>query len=108
MKYALFILFALPLLADDLKLTWDYPEEEKADIDVWKLYHTSSLEEPIAWSLYGTYPVDLTTNLITVDIQPGREFFYLTASNYWGESMPSNTARSKFNPVVIDTLKAKH
>jgi len=106
MKHLLAILFlSAALNAEELPLTWIYDPIEQQDIDVWKLYHTDNLNDPIDWKLFGVYTNNLSTNLIMVDITPGQHFFILTASNYWGESLPSNRARTKFAPNKINTLK---
>jgi len=105
MKTLILILSVFSIQSAEIPITWLYDPIEQPDIDVWKLYHTDNLNDPIDWQLFGVYTNNLSTNLIMVDITPGQHFFILTASNYWGESLPSNRARSKFAPVKINTLK---
>ena len=89
---------ALPQVSDTVStptrtvtFAWDYPTNELSPSLTFILYSAADL------SLSATNWVSLTntvgTNLtLTISITPGLRFFYLTASNFWGESLPSQMA----------------
>ncbi len=68
---------------------WDYQKSNMTPDLVFKLYGTSNSALPVTnWTLLTTV---FGTNLqVVVDVLPGAQFFVLTASNFWGESDPSN------------------
>ena len=69
-------------------LVWDAPTNAP---DVYKLYHSTSLSVPLTnWEHIATAPGNVTT--AQAFVQPGQHFFFLTASNAWGETLPSNVA----------------
>lgn len=90
MKPTLVILFSLALvaLAADITLQWDAndPVEEVAG---YRVYQSTNVA--------GTYlPIGSTngTSFTVRGLTPGVYFFYVTASNLWGESLPSNTVKT--------------
>lgn len=80
--------------------------------DGFVLHATNDLSAPLTnWPVYTTYvstnvwsisnqvyqsPV---TNRATLPVTPGNQFFYLTASNIWGESPPSGVAGLPSTPT---------
>lgn len=67
------------------RLEWDYPVLELLDVR-FNVYHASNVSGP-----YTVFTNVATTN-VTVAITEGAHFYYVTATNDWGESDPSNTA----------------
>lgn len=94
MKISLTILFLLVALSitaqprSTATLTWDYPTNELASVR-FNLYSSTNVALPAS-----TWP--LLTNVsgtnVVVQINPGQCFYFCTASNEFGESIPSNVA----------------
>lgn len=104
MKYLLPFLLSfaalavVPLPPRSLSLAWDYPASAQSTDLVFKLYHSSDLSVPQTNWLVLTNVAG--TNLaVTLSVIPGAHFFYLTASNWWGESGPSNLVLTP--PVAV-------
>jgi hypothetical protein len=70
---------------------WFYPDSG-SDIDCFKIYSSGDLAVPLAqWKLALTVP---GSNLVAdVPVYTTKAFYYVTASNFLGESTPSNTLR---------------
>jgi hypothetical protein len=64
---------------------------------MFKLYHSTDPAVPLAqWTPLTNIA---GTNLsVTLNIEPGVHCFFLTASNWWGESDPSNVASTPAPP----------
>ncbi len=76
---------------------WDYQATNLTSDMVFKLYTASNPSQPMPWVVIKTIPSpNLSTTLTVV---PGQAFYYLTASNFWGESDPSNVAATPALPV---------
>jgi uncharacterized protein YaaW (UPF0174 family) len=91
-----------------INLAWDYPTNELAGM-YFNLYTTTNLTAPVSWSLATNVAASnlVATNLmVTVPVGPGAAFFFVTASNELGESIPSNTATAILARSV-STLKIK-
>lgn len=70
-----------------IRLDWDYPPNEITTDIVFRVYSSTNITIPITnWMVL----TNVTTNEAHLTISPGRTFFYVTASNFWGESDPSN------------------
>ena len=115
--------WAASQLVKPVVLLWNYPTNGITDDMVFSLHsHTNSgamLEEwPVATSVpvtnwysnsvciapvSGTNYVFSTTNMTL----PGAQFFYVTASNWWGESDPSNVLGLPAAAVQPQGLKAQ-
>lgn len=124
-------LFAFALILPNpapLKLTWDYPTKAMDTNLTFNLYsHTNPViplsnwvrvaEFPAAnWFSNGVCIAPLTnyngTNwhilTITNMTTPGAQFYYVVASNFWGEfSVPSNTLGLPAVPSKSENLKAQ-
>lgn len=72
------------------------------DIDVFKLYTCSDITVPVS---FWTNTVTVTTNFIAISVTPSRMFYYVTASNFWGESGPSNITNTPMVMTNIGGLK---
>ena len=83
---------ALPLCAADLRLEWD----PSANADAYNVYQSTNVAGP--WQCVGT--TSGTNYILTVE--PAAYFFFVTASNFWGESGPSNLAST---PAKCDSVK---
>lgn len=71
-------------------LLWDYPLAEQTTNIVFVLHATNLLSAPLTnWPIAAVVPGTNTT--VTLPSAQGWQFFYVTASNDWGESDPSNT-----------------
>lgn len=82
---------------EPVTLAWDYPAAEVTPDLKFNLYHSDDPALPLQkWVLLTS--VSGTNLTVTVRIEPGRHFFYLTAQNWWGESNPSNVASTPAPP----------
>ena len=81
-----------------IRLIWN----GQAQVDAFKIYGTNDITAPLTnWPLLITVPGNVTQALYIM--QPGQTFFYVTASNFWGESGPSNVTNTPTvatNPVA--------
>lgn len=99
------ILFsALCLRAATVTFFWDYPTNELGADLTFKIYaHTNitvpGSNWPVVLQIVGTQ----TTAIVTMT--PGRQFFYVTASNMWGESGPSNVTNTPSVVTNVTRLK---
>lgn len=95
-----FSAFAQPRSA--ATLSWDYPTNELASVR-FNLYSSTNVALPVS-----TWP--LLTNVsgtnVVVQINPGQCFYFCTASNEFGESIPSNVATATVARTV-GNLKIK-
>lgn len=88
MKYlVLLALLAASALAANLTFIWD-PNPPDEEVVVYRLYTSSNAVGPFTFCAATTNGTQ-TTLTITNAVQ-GRAFFYLTASNFWGESLASD------------------
>lgn len=63
------------------------------DVDAFKVYGTNDISAPLSsWPLLATVPGSVPEAFLP--LAPGKMFFYVTASNYWGESLPSNVTNT--------------
>ena len=70
-------------------LSWDYPAYELSDKLTFKVYSSATMVLPLeSWPVLTN--VSGTNLSVKLQILPGQRFFYMTASNFWGESGPSN------------------
>jgi len=96
------LLLALPLNAgigtnETVTLTWDYPAADLSPDLTFRIRHSTEADLPFAkWSVLTNVA---GTNLsVTLNLEPGQHYFYLTATNWWGESDPSNIASTPPRP----------
>ena len=85
-------------------LVWDYPVSEMTTNLTFKVYSSTNIIIPLTNWVVLTNIVG-TTNSVKVQITPGACFFYVTASNFWGESNPSNVASTPVLPRSPQNLK---
>ena len=96
-----------------IHVNWKYPTNRLDSIDAFCIYTTTNLAVPISsWpktvTLTNWTPIVIGTNaLLTVDFSmfPEQRFFYVTSSNFWNESNPSNTARTPHPPLLVNQLE---
>jgi hypothetical protein len=94
---------ALPTGPMPVKLGWNYPTNQLSPDLVFKLYTSTNLTTPLTnWTWIGT-TAGANTSMLAV-IQPGAQFFVLTASNFWGESDFSNVASTPPLPAATNNL----
>lgn len=83
---------AFTALAVDVKLAWD-ANDPAEEVIAYRLYQATNIT-----GLWVVVQV-VTTNAATVSLPaPGRYFWYVTASNFWTESGPSNIAVYEYVP----------
>jgi hypothetical protein len=83
--------------AAPVTLEWDpLPPDYEAEYSVYELpIPIVPIEQWIAGAILHTRTVQ---SRATINVEPGLHIFFVTARNYWGESAPSNTAKT---PAVI-------
>jgi hypothetical protein len=100
--------FAAIAAPKDALLEFDYPASELTTNVTFYLRSTNDISAPLA-----TWPVVQVLNSGTNRFEPvpmtgGWRFFYATASNEWGESLPSNTLTTQvFRAVSNMTIRPK-
>lgn len=84
-------------------LSWDYDTNNLPD--AFKLYSSTNLSEPATnWTPIAT--LSGTIRNVTISNIPKQEcWFYVTASNWWGESLPSNIAWVPQPPSEVSNLR---
>jgi hypothetical protein len=82
----------LPTSPSTVTIGWNpIPASDLTPDCVVKLYYSQQVDAPVAeWTVLTNLPA--TNTQVKVTVAPGRFFFFLTASNWTGESFPSNTA----------------
>lgn len=80
--------------------TWD--NDTNSVVDAFKLYTSTDITVPITnWTLVATVSGDVRSIAIS-NIAAQQAWFYATASNWWGESPPSNIAGIPQPPSVVN------
>ena len=79
---------AVPTL---ITLAWDYTVSDITPDMIFKIYHSTDVAATNWPLMTNVSPPALSVQLT---ILPGAHFFYATASNFWGESDPSNIAKT--------------
>ena len=86
--FLILFLLSFSLRADTITLAWNYPTNELSTNLTFNLYHSLTITNPLPWTVMTNI---VGTNLVcSLNIIPGEHYFYVTASNFWGESVPSN------------------
>ena len=86
-----------------LTLVWDNPPDLDTNCVI-NIYASTDASMPLAqwtWRTNVPYP----QNSVTLPIFPGRQFFAVTTSNYWGESDFSNVATAPGLPQTPPNLR---
>lgn len=78
---------------------WTYPTQDIAGV-TFRIYQTTNLTQALPWNFLTSVQ---STNKAHLTLIPGNNFAYVTASNFWGESAPSNIAGTPTVPLYIDT-----
>ncbi len=90
-----FVFLVLSLVAGAATVSWLYPSDELSGT-TFRVLHTTNVALPLdQWQTVST--VEAATNA-TVDIQPGRHFFTVTASNFWGVAPGENVVSTPVPP----------
>lgn len=88
---------------NSVSLTWDYDTNNVPD--VFKLYTSTNLALPTTnWTLVGSVSGAIQ-NISITNINQQQQWFFVTASNWWGESDPSNIAGIPQPPSVVGNLQ---
>lgn len=96
------ILFALSTYAADLVLVWN-ASAAADETTSYNIYVSTGDTAP--FSIFAT---TTNTTFTITNIVPGRFLIYVTATNLWGESLPSNTVKTppgKPGPVTLTITK---
>lgn len=95
----LLIFLATAAFALDIGITWDNNDPSE-QVERYYLYQ--------AFSVTGPYQnmTNSATNMVRVIVPSnGMYFFFVTASNFWGESSPSNTNTTPKNTGKVNNPK---
>lgn len=80
-------------------LSWD-PSPSTTNVDAYCLYESQTVSTPLTnWLKFAVIP-GWTNTTFQFSVVPGQWFFYATASNFWGESDPSNVRATPEVPVA--------
>lgn len=94
---------SIRLFRSEIGLEWD--QDTNSIPDVFKLYTATNLNTPITnWTLVAEISGNVYKAAIT-NIALQQSFFLLTASNWWGESLPSNVAGTP--PIPSDEINLR-
>lgn len=94
--------FTTAFLFFTLVFTWD-PSSPDELIEATYLYGATNVTGP--YTIVGS--VQGSTNSLSITSGAVRMFFYVTASNMWGEGPPSNTVTTAAPASSVTTLKLK-
>jgi len=90
-------------LRNTITLSWDYGTNSPPD--VYKLYASTSLTAPTTgWTLIATVPGSIQEVTLS-NVVAQQRWFYVTASNWWGESPPSNTTGTPQPPGQVTNMR---
>src|SRR3972149_1875340 len=82
-------LFALPILAADVKIAWDDPNAASIGVTGYSVYQAPALTGPFS-KISGADIVAPTKTYTITGLTPGVYYIGVTAKNVWGESGRSN------------------
>lgn len=84
----LMLLFVGLSVAADVKMSWDDPNATSVAVTKYTVYRATVQAGPFTKQADVLVP---TKTWMAAGLTPGTYYFYVTASNAWGESGPSNT-----------------
>jgi len=90
---ALLSIAAVQMTPTPITLAWN----PQPDADAYYVYASTNVAAPMPWAPITNTPA-LVAPSVTIQPVPSRMFYYVTASNFWGESGPSNTIGT---PAVV-------
>jgi hypothetical protein len=84
-----------PPINGRVRLLFYYPPEQLTNV-TFNVYHSINIAVPLTnWSIL----TNISQTQVDLDVIPGEHFFYITATNFWGESGPSNIANTPSVPL---------
>jgi hypothetical protein len=89
-----FCLAFVPSGPTTITLAWNYQQ----DIDAFYVYQSTNVTAAMPWQPC----TNTAASSVTIQVMPGRMFYYVTASNFWGESGPSNTIGTPAVPAATN------
>lgn len=95
---AILILTAISTFAASVILSWDANPVDQ-EVTGYKVYQATAVTGP--FTLITNTPI----TSVVLTLTPGKYFWYVTATNFWGESLPSETVHTPANVSGIVTLK---
>jgi hypothetical protein len=93
-------LLTVPALAADLTFFWE-ANDPAEEVIAYRLYSATNVTGP--YTLAATTTNGLQTNLAVTNVVQGQGFYYVTASNFWGESVPSAGVNT---PKIVRPVKS--
>jgi hypothetical protein len=85
-----------------ITLAWDVPKEALGTNASVQVYCSTNITAPLkTWAIITNVPA--TTNVLQIQVNPGRAFYTATFSNFWGVSDFSNVAGTPL-PVRGDEI----
>lgn len=82
---------AITAATNTITLTWDIPKDALDTNASVQVYSSTNILTPIKqWQVITN--VQATTNLVQIQVTPGKAFYACTFSNFWGVSDFSNVA----------------
>lgn len=86
-----------------VQLAFSYPTN-RLGTNLWfNVYHTTNIADPLGtWGQITNFPG--TGTVFAVSIVPGEHFFFVTASNFWGESIASNLTNTPPLPLNLTNV----
>ena len=86
-----------------VSFTWDY--DTNSVVDAFKLYTSTNVNAPSTnWTLIGTVSSSIRAINLS-NVAPAQAWYFVTASNMWGESLPSNIVGTPQPPNAVTNLR---
>lgn len=101
MKRLIALLLSLPVAAATLTFSWN-ANDPAEEVTGYFLYSATNVTGP-----YAVLSAAGTNLSCTITTAPAQMFFFLTASNMWGESLPSDTVHVAKPVSAITNLKLR-
>jgi hypothetical protein len=93
---------SLTILGADVTLVWNDPNPADADVAGYRVYQQTNAALPFIY--VGSTNV---TNFVVKGLAPGKYYWYVTCSNFWGESLQSNQAHTPAAVVGVTNLTVR-
>lgn len=95
---------AMPIkVHSTVSLSWDY--DPTNSVDAFKLYSSTDPAVPVtSWPLVATVSSNIH-NITLSNLSAQQSWFFVTASNLWGEGVPSVTVGMPQPPAEVTNLR---
>lgn len=98
------LLLSCLAFAADLRFEWT-ANDSAEQVTAYQLYSATNVTGPYAISAITANGSQ--TNLTLTNVVRGQAFYYLTASNFWGESLPGEAVSTPKLATEVGTLTIK-